>query len=64
MTSSSSKGKMRHCFFCGEELGVYADHDPLDTCGKAECNREANNAAREEREEAHRELDRRLGYYD
>jgi hypothetical protein len=54
--------KMRHCFFCGEELGIYADWHPLDTCGKAECNREASNAAREEREEAHRELDRRMGW--
>lgn len=54
--------KMRHCFFCGEELGVYADWDPLDTCGKAECDREARNAAREEWEEAHRELDRRMGW--
>lgn len=29
--------KMRHCFNCGEELGCYADYDPLDTCGKREC---------------------------
>lgn len=54
--------KMRHCFYCGEELGQYRDHDPLDTCGKAECNREAQRAAQSEREDAHRQLDDDLGY--
>lgn len=56
--------KMRHCFFCGAELGVYAYHDPLDTCGKAECNREASDAARQERDEAHERLDRDMGWSD
>jgi hypothetical protein len=54
--------KMRHCFYCGDELGVYADHDPLDTCGKAACNRAASDAAQEEREEAHERLDRDMGW--
>lgn len=54
--------KMRHCFNCGDELGVYADSDPLDHCGKIECAREAQHAAAEEREQAHEELDRDLGY--
>jgi hypothetical protein len=54
--------KMRHCFYCGEELGVYADHDPLDTCGKQECEREARNQDRDEREEAHERLDRDMGW--
>lgn len=49
--------KMRHCFFCGEEIGFYADYDPLDTCGKGECNREASAEAREQIEE-----DRDWGY--
>lgn len=54
--------KMRPCFNCGDELGEYADHHRLDDCGRPECVREASNAAREEREEAHEELDRDLGY--
>lgn len=36
-----SKIKMRFCFFCGDELGCYADYEPLDTCGKPECDEEA-----------------------
>lgn len=43
--------KMRHCFFCGEELGAYADYDPLDTCGKRECERKAQHEACEQDEE-------------
>lgn len=32
--------KMRHCFYCGAELGCYADYDPLaTTCGARECGR-------------------------
>jgi hypothetical protein len=54
--------KMRHCFNCGEELGVYADHDPLDDCGKLKCARAARDARAQEREEAHERLDRDLGY--
>jgi hypothetical protein len=42
--------KMQYCFFCGEEIGVYSDYDPLDTCGKRECEREAQAEAREQRE--------------
>jgi hypothetical protein len=54
--------KMRHCFNCGEELGVYADHDPLDNCGKRECIREAAGIEREAHEEAHDRLDRDMGW--
>jgi hypothetical protein len=45
--------KMRHCFYCGEEIGIFAsiDYDPLDTCGKRECEREAHAEAREQIEE-------------
>lgn len=50
--------KMRHCFYCGEELGVYADYDPLDNCGAHECVKAARDAAAQERDEAHEELDR------
>lgn len=57
-----NKMKMRHCFNCGEELGVSADHDPLDTCGKKECEREARDQMQAEREEAHARLDRNMGW--
>jgi len=53
---------MRFCFNCGAELGRYREHDPLDTCGKAECNREAQNAVEAERYEAHRQLDKDRGW--
>lgn len=54
--------RMRHCFHCGAELGAYADWDPLDTCGAKECVRSARDAAIEEREEAHENLDRDMGW--
>lgn len=55
--------KMQHCAFCGEELGVYAK--PIgeqDTCGRRECERDAREQAQAEREEAHEQLDRDMGY--
>lgn len=54
--------KMRYCFNCGEEIGVYADYDRLDDCGKMECQREVRHILAAEREEAHDQLDRDLGY--
>ena len=57
-----SRAKMRCCFYCGEELGVSAFHDPLDHCGKLECAREARAAAEAERFEAHRKLDEDMGW--
>lgn len=54
--------KMRHCFNCGAELGVSAYHDPLDTCGARECERAARDAAQQERDEAHEQLDRDMGW--
>lgn len=54
--------KMRFCFNCGEELGVYADHDPMDDCGKIECTRAARDCYAQEREEAHDRLDRDMGW--
>jgi len=52
----------RFCFNCGEELGRYKDHDRYDTCGKPECDREANYEIRAERAEAHEQLDRDRGW--
>jgi hypothetical protein len=51
------EAKMRHCWYCGDELGVYADYDRMDTCGKRECERERGYAEAEDRAEAHRQLD-------
>lgn len=37
--------RMQHCFWCGEELGVYdAYPGDLDSCGKIECERETRYA--------------------
>jgi hypothetical protein len=58
----SSKPKMRFCFNCGEQLGCDPYYDPLDTCGKTECIREANYAREAERAEAHEQLDRDRGW--
>lgn len=54
--------KMRHCFYCGAELGYYTDYDPLDTCGARECDRAARDIARQQRDEAHEQLDRDMGW--
>lgn len=53
--------KMHYCFNCGEELGCYADYNPLDDCGKRECTRAARDCY-QEREEAHDRLDRDMGW--
>ena len=37
-------------------------YDRTDTCGKAECEREALYAAAAERQEAHDQLDRDMGW--
>jgi hypothetical protein len=53
---------IRFCFNCGEPIGRSRDHDPLDTCGLAECEREARAARETERYEAHRQLDEDRGW--
>lgn len=59
-----SDEKMRYCFNCGDELGVYKSchYDRMDDCGKNECSRAARDYFEEERESAHEQLDRDLGY--
>jgi hypothetical protein len=56
--------RMRHCWFCGDELGMIEDrnYERTDTCGKLECNRETREAARADRDEAHEQLDRDWGW--
>ncbi len=58
------KPSMRFCFNCGDELGRYSDHDQLDHCGKVECQRSARDAAAEQRDQAHENLDRQNGWGD
>lgn len=45
--------KMRYCFNCGAEIGVFTsfDYDELDTCGKPECERESRAEAREQNQD-------------
>lgn len=45
--------QMRRCWFCGAELGVYADRDyeDFDTCGSIRCEREACHVRQDEEAE-------------
>lgn len=58
------KPKERFCWNCGDSMGVIEDkyYDRSDTCGKRECEREARDQARAERDEAHEKLDRDMGW--
>ena len=56
--------KERFCWYCGESMGVIADkyYHRSDTCGKIECNREARDVERQERDDAHDRLDEEMGW--
>jgi hypothetical protein len=56
--------KERFCFYCGKSLGFIEDrnYDRRDSCGSRECMHEEREAFIEEREEAHRDLDERMGW--
>lgn len=58
--------KERFCWYCGESMGPIDSkyYDRTDTCGRPDCEREARLAAVEERADAHRELDDRMGWSD
>ena len=44
--------KMQHCFNCGEDLGVYQSlANEIEVCGNAECQKEARDAYRQQRDE-------------
>jgi hypothetical protein len=64
--SDKLKGRERFCACCGESLGRIADryYDRSDTCGRPDCDREARDMDRAEREDMHERLDRDLGYGD
>lgn len=58
------KQKMQHCHYCGEELGVFdAYYGDIQSCGKRECERSARDIQAQERDEAHEQLDRDMGYF-
>jgi hypothetical protein len=60
---SKSTLKMQHCCYCGAELGIYEKyHGDLDTCGARECEREMHSMLQAERDEAHEQLDRDMGW--
>jgi hypothetical protein len=56
--------KLRHCWNCGAEIGYIDDrfYDKGDTCESPECNREARHQAAAERDKAHEQLDRDMGW--
>lgn len=55
--------KMKHCAYCGDELGMTDDNDrELEACGKRECQREVRGMYQQERDDAHAELDRMRGW--
>lgn len=57
--------KMKHCAWCGEELGMAPGYDrEPESCGKPECNREVRGMYQAQRDEAHEELDRQNGWGD
>ena len=58
------KLKMHYCFNCGDELGAYGDFygDRFEACSRGECQNAERDARQQEREEAHEQLDRDLGY--
>lgn len=58
----NTKQKLRHCFFCGKQIGFYADYTWLDTCGELPCERASREREEAEREEAHERLDRDMGW--
>jgi hypothetical protein len=68
MTAPQSEAKatlrMRHCFNCGTELGLFVgrDYDRRDTCGAPECDQVLRDLVREERDDAHRRLDEDMGW--
>lgn len=57
--------KERYCFNCGTSLGIVEAryYDRMDTCGQRECDRAVRDCYAEEREEAHEQLDRDMGWY-
>ena len=58
------KVRKRSCWCCGESLGFIEDrfYEREDTCGKPACEREARDAERQKRDDAHAQLDADRGW--
>lgn len=58
------KAKERFCPYCGDSMGIIESkyYDRSDPCGKSECFRDAAADARAERDAAHEQLDRDMGW--
>jgi hypothetical protein len=56
--------KERFCYVCGDSLGLVEDRDYArgDTCGKPSCEREVREEERQRRDDAHHDLDDRMGW--
>lgn len=53
-----------HCFNCGKDIGEKDRFsEQMDDCGAIECTRAARDAYAQERDEAHEQLDRDMGWY-
>lgn len=61
---AAPKGSVRSCPYCGDDMGFIEDRyfERTDPCGKTECNRDAAEADRADRHEAHEHLDREQGW--
>lgn len=59
MTETPRKGKVRHCWNCGADMGFIENryYDSRDTCESRECARAARDAYEAEKEEAHAAVD-------
>ena len=58
------RARQRSCWNCGKDMGIIEDrfYDRRDTCGATECEREARYQNEAERDEAHDQLDRDMGW--
>lgn len=56
--------KRRHCWNCGADMGFIEDrfYDRRDTCGRRECDLNAREQDRAERDDAHDKLDRDMDW--
>jgi hypothetical protein len=61
---SQTKPRRHYCWYCGKDMGVFDRRfcETTDTCGDRECERAARDAAAQERDEAHEQLDRDMGW--
>lgn len=56
--------KVSHCENCGDDIGQDVEKWPGEfvTCGKPQCDRVAREEYQAQREEAHEQLDRDMGW--